>query len=118
MYKIQNLNLKTDDFSWLYSNENEVLEIDSKYRFPKFNLDYENACGGNTMYSESVFSTTGKEKWSKLIEDYNFRCFVSEKHGDIVTSYLDHKPHTFLKTSAFSLTIETIKEIISDSKQI
>lgn len=111
MYKINN-SFKLNDGSLAYNNENDVLQIDSEHRFPKFDLYYENKNCGKCVYAMSVFSTTGKEKWQDLIDDYNYRCFVSERYGDIVTSYVDRKPHTYMKTSAFSLTIETIKDLI------
>ena len=113
MYKIET-SVSVDDGSLIYSNQNNVLVIDSVHKQIKFNVDVENHFGGNCLYSESAFSTTGKSKWSKLVDDYNYRLMVSEKYYDIPTMYRDRKPISFMKTAAFSMTIETIKEYIKN----
>ena len=108
MFKLET-SLSAKDGSYLYSNEHNVLEIMSVHRiFPSFFMD------DDIRYSESVFSTTGKDKWQNLVDDYNYRCYVSEHFGDVVTSYVDRKPYGYLRETAFSLTVGAIKQILKD----
>lgn len=101
--------LKTKDGSELFCNDNDVLFINSKHN--SLGLIYE-----NVMYSESVFTTTGKEKWLDLIFEYDYRCSVSEKFPDLITTYViengKSKPVAYMKTSAFSMTINAIDNLL------
>lgn len=111
MYKLET-SVSVYDGSLIYSNKKDVLVIDSIHCKLKF--DPTNKYGGSCLYSESAFSTTGKNKWSKLINEYNYRLMVSRNYGDIPVMYCDRKPISFMKTAAFSMTIETIKEYIKN----
>ena len=107
MYKLEN-SIQLDDGSLCYSNEHNVLEIDSKHRWLKFNNKL------NPIYSESVFSTTGKNNWNRLVDEYNRRCFISNNYGHLILRYVDSKPYKSMKDDAFIFTIQYLEKIIKE----
>lgn len=100
--------LKTKDNSELYVNEHDVLIINSKHKTDIIKIN------DDIIYSESVFTTTGKDKWLNLINEYDYRCYILEMCPNIPTVYESStmKPVYFMKDSVFSLTINAIKDLI------